>query len=462
MLVGTGSGLLLAGAVVSLVFVWLVWPRRSDATPRWLTLILLLIMFGSVVPTSVALTVQVLVIVGSYAAWLLQRADDRRGAAVVIWVTVIGLLWFLFMFHPNIPGLDVGLLGLRKTVFCLFGLVLGVAVPRPLLDAVEMSVVKVLALAVGASIALHVFAPQWEQTIVVRSADMYTSSIDGIQRLQGVFAGPFHVAIAALLLVVWGVVRIREHRIGAPLAIGLGGVAVYLTAVRTAYVALLVAICAIILTSRTLGRVVRRLAALLLLGVIVFAVIDAVAPGVSQMVDSIAGFSTDRRFLGRFDGYREGFGLFLSSPVIGWGAGSAGDTLGVFFAGGEHVTSHNVLLKILVEGGLLGGLAWLGLAIAVVRNLRRGDPRTEIAVGAVGVVLGMGITGSSLEALPPTYVAFMFVGLALRRTAEGAAGASASEGAHGRLEPTRGGEILAQRLGSLEPRRGYRSRGAHD
>lgn len=105
--------------------------------------------------------------------------------------------------------------------------------------------------------------------------------------------------------------------------------------------------------------------------------------------------------------------MFFDSPVYGWGSGSAGDTLGSAFAGGEHVTPHNILLKFAVEGGLIG-LALLGAVVAsIVSGLTWRSVHGQLAtVSAVGL-LAMGITGSAIDTLPVSYLALMLVGLGI-------------------------------------------------
>jgi O-antigen ligase len=396
-------------------FVWFVIPGQEDATPKWLTVFLLALAFGTVLPTQLSFLVQALALVGAYIAWLRVPAGQRRGGAAVGWVTGILVFWAALVIHPNIPSIEVGVLGFRKTVFCLAGLVAGAAISRRLLPAVELTAVRVLGSAIAVSVMVHQFAPGIEQSIT-RAAGEYTGLLGGESRMQGIFSGPFHAATACLLLIVWGIARFGTFRRLAPLMVALGFLGMYLTLVRTAYVALGLAVLALILCAPTAGKVLQRVAGATFVVFISVALIGAWNPDAFGVVDSITGFSTDNRFLGRFPGYAEGINLVLTSPIVGWGSGSAGDTLEKFFVTGEHVTSHNILLKVLIEGGLVGAVLWIGLVYAIFRRLRRGEPSTAIAVGALAVLLGMGLTGSSLETLPLTWFIFLFVGMAITTT----------------------------------------------
>lgn len=395
------------------ILIWLLIPSRPNSTPKWFTLVLLALTFGSLLPNAISLVVQALALLGGYLAWLRVPRDERRGGSPVTWATMIMAFWVILMLHPNVPSIDVGALGFRKTVFCLVGLVIGASVAKHLVPAVERTTVRILTAAVLSSVVLHALFPTVERNIVQRSADVYTAVLEGEARLQGVFAGPFHAAVAGLILVVWAIARYETYKVEAIVVLMVGIVCLYGTLVRTAYVALALALATMILSSRTFGTVVKRVASGSAICIAALLLVSHVSPAVLSVVESILGYAADTRFLGRFDGYWEGLALFSQSPIAGWGAGSAGDTLASFFIFGEHVTSHNIVLKILVEGGLIGLILWIGLIISITRRIGRGTPLAALAAGLIGVVVGMGLTGSSLEALPLTFLGFLLIGLAV-------------------------------------------------
>ena len=138
------------------------------------------------------------------------------------------------------------------------------------------------------------------------------------------YAGPFHAATAGLVLTMWGVARLKQRRLESILMIALGGSAIYFSMVRTAYVALAVALLAWLFASPTASRFVRRMTLSVLLGGAALFVIASVSPSSLSFLGAIINFANDSRFLGRVDGYQEGLNAIGSSPVFGWGAGSAG------------------------------------------------------------------------------------------------------------------------------------------
>jgi O-antigen ligase len=403
-------GAVAAGAAA--LCAWLVVPARANSTPKWFTLFLLALIFSTALPSFASYGVQFLALAGGFAYWLRLPKAERRGSAVVGWAALIIAFWVLLIVHPNVPDIEVGILGFRKTVLCVAGVVAGASISKALIPAVERTVIKLLTFAMTVSIALHLFAPGVEASIG-RSAGEYTALYGGEARLQGIFAGPFHVALGCLLLIGWGLVRIKSQRLLAATALTIGIIGMYLSLVRTAYVAVALVLIVIIFMAPTFNRFVVQVSSVALLLVVGGAILVTVNPSALAVVDSVAEFSSDSRFQGRFPGYEYGIQLVQQSPLFGWGSGSAGDTLEGYFFGAYHVTSHNIILKILVEGGLIGLTLWGAFFVSMMRRMSRSNPRTVVAAASLAAIIGMGMTVASLETLPLSYLAFFLVGLAL-------------------------------------------------
>jgi O-antigen ligase len=397
------------------VLVWMFVPAKPSSTPKWMTLFLLSLVFSTVLPGAVSSTIQVIAIAGSFLYWLRLPPAERRGKAVVIWASLVIGYWAILMLHPNIPGLEVGVLGFRKTVLCVAGVVAGASISRVMLPAVERTVVKILGSGMLVSIALHLFAPSIEASIG-RAAGQYTALLGGEARLQGVFSGPFHVALGGLLLIGWALVRLRTQPRLATIILIVGAAGTYLSLVRTAYVALLLVVLVIILMAPSFAKFARRIVATTVVGVVALSILASVNPSVLAVLESVAQFSTDTRFQGRFPGYLQGIEMLQASPLVGWGSGSAGDTLQAYFTAGQHITSHNIVLKIAVEGGLIGLALWVGLFVSIVRRLDRTNALSAVATASLAALIGMGLTVASLEALPMSFFAFLLVGLALEHS----------------------------------------------
>jgi O-antigen ligase len=391
---------------------WLLLPQRKDQTPKLLMLLIVAFMFSSLLPSSVSLAVQGIAVLASIIAWLKVPAAERRGKFVVGAALGVLVLWAALMFHPNVPDVATGLLGFRKTAFCVAGVIAGCAIPKNLIGSFELVVVRVLIVALGVSILAFLFVPALE-ALVSRNADEYTALIGGKKRLQGVFAGPFHVALAGMLLMGWGIVRIKAHRFTSVVALAVGTLSLYLTLVRSAYIGVALMLVALVLVSPSIGKFLGRfLAGFVLLGVLA-AVVITQAPTLLDTALSIFDFDSDNRFLNRLPQYAKGIGMFQDSPLIGMGAGSAGDTLGPAFAMGQHVTPHNMFLKILVEGGIIGAAAWLALGIGIIRTTNWHSTGGRLTLVSFAALIGLGLTGSAIDTLPISFLVFFFAGLAV-------------------------------------------------
>lgn len=393
------------------VLVWLAGPRNPEKLPKTAVLGATAFTFGALLPGLVGLVIQIAALSLGFILWFTMKPNSRRGGPVVLLVGLITVLWLLLMLHPNVPDWNTALLGFRKTVLALGGLVLGCAVAQSSIRAVELLVVRLISAALAISITGYFFVPALAD-LVPRAADKYTALYGGSERLQGVFSGPFHAAGAGLLLIGWALVRLREYPRSAPVVGALGVVSTYFTFVRSAYVAVALMVVVLVLISPSIKSRLRRFY-LSVAGALAAYFALRQGGAFTTTAESLSGFSTDGRFLNRLPEWEHGLDLVGRSPIFGWGAGSAGDTLGSAFSAGEHVTPHNILLKFAVEGGLLGlGLIIL-LVIAVLQTTDWRSPQGQLsALSAVGLV-GMGITGSAIDTLPISYFALLLVGLAV-------------------------------------------------
>lgn len=68
-------------------------------------------------------------------------------------------------------------------------------------------------------------------------------------------------------------------------------------------------------------------------------------------------------------------------------------------------------MKFAVEGGLIGLGLVLFLAVAVLRRLTLKTAQGQVAVVSAVGLLAMGLTGSAIDTLPISYLAFLLVGL---------------------------------------------------
>lgn len=412
--VAADSSFIIAGGIAAFVaaVAWLLQPAKEDQAPKLLVLFAAAYVFSSVIPTSASLGLQALAIVAAIIAWLKVPAAERRGKSTVPIALAILVLWAAFMFNPNVPDIATGLLGFRKTAFCVAGIIAGCAIPRRMIGSVELAVARVLMLAIGVSIVVFLFIPSLE-ALVNRSADEYTSLYGGHKRLQGIFAGPFHAALGSMVLMGWGIVRFNVHRMTAAVALAIGTFALYLTLVRSAYAGVAIMVVALVVIAPNFGKFFSRFSIGIIFAVALGTVVVTQVPSLADTALSIFSFESDGRFLNRLPEYAKGLAMIQESPIFGMGAGSAGDTLGPAFAAGYHVTPHNMFLKVVVEGGIIGAIAWFALGVSIIRHTRWLSPGGRLSVAAFASLIGLGLTGSAIDTLPISFLVFFFAGLAI-------------------------------------------------
>lgn len=405
-------GLGIGVAAVVLGILWLTYQRGEAGIPRRYMLFLTAFAFSSVLPAGVGLPLQILALVGAFAEWLFTPAAERRGNGVVLLAGLFIGFWALLIFHPNVPDTSTGILGFRKTALAVAGVVFGCAIRERHREPVERLVIKLVTAALGLSVLGHLWFPDINNLSPKNDADIYTGLYGGEARLQGLFAGPFHAAIAGVFLIGWALVRWRSSRILAKIVFIVGAVGMYLTLVRTAYIAVGMVIFALVILATSFTSFLKRAVLVGGLGLFALMLVEAFGGGrILTVIASIGNFATDGRFLNRLPEYAYGLEMFAGSPLYGMGAGSAGDTLAPAFGANLHVTPHNLLLKILVEGGAIGMILWGLLIIAMWKSIDTRTGSGALAVVSIVGLFGLGLTGSAIEALPVTYLIFMVAGL---------------------------------------------------
>lgn len=352
------------------------------------------------------------------AAGLCLSAILRRDSRAPIALAFLALLgyWTLQIFNSNVPDIETGLLGLRKTAVVFAGLVVGVFWPYGSTPKIETWLIRLLVAMGILALGVHFLLPGLEQSFS-RGADEYTALFNGEERMQGFFPGPFHVALLGAFVTVWGAYAYAARTV-APMESAVylvAGLAILLQAsVRTGFVT--VAIGIVLLPLLRSGRRASRLRTTGLTALLVLLACVLLATEVFQndAISSISQLSGDQRALGRLDTWAESITAIQASPVIGWGAGAAGSTLGPAFGGGVHVTSHNAALAWGVEGGLVGLML---VAVLLMSLLARSSELLSAAHPASAAVIAFvvfGLTGEVGEALPVSLFLAIVVGLRAR------------------------------------------------
>lgn len=411
------GGLALLGGGIALA-------HRLAISWQWPAVIALLLSVASpVFPPSVVVALGLLILVVSTTA-IFYSTTNGASKAIVVAFFILALLSAMSIINPNVPALTTGVEGVRKSLLGVSGVILGVALVRPGQHARAWSGIRnLLVLLLIASLVVHIYFPSAEDAIVgERNA---TLIFDGNVRMSGLFAGPFHVALLAVFLAVTSVQRLLQgQRVLASTAVAaLALYALHLSQVRTG-IMLTAAILVLLVLIRVFG-VLRnpsfKQARNVLLGSLSVAVVGFIAVSISSTssaIQSLFQLASDDRALNRFGVYDHAWDLFVRSPFIGWGAGSAGDGMNRQFPSGNAVTPHNIFIKYAIEMGILGFLCFVVLfSIIVVRvfgaKLKEYDRVVSDARLALVVIAVFGFSTTIVEATPVMYLMFAGVGVAV-------------------------------------------------
>ena len=142
----------------------------------------------------------------------------------------------------------------------------------------------------------------------------------------------------------------------------------------------------------------KRSLPILVIGTLVLLLIWQVIPGISIIVQRALVTKTVTQ---RVDLLNLGWTLFLQKPFLGWGSGALNDIL---LRQGEDISSHNIFLTFLVDGGLVLFLAFcafvgylLIMAIRVYKLTSKGSLERNVLVAMTGSVLIYLLSGLALE-----------------------------------------------------------------
>jgi O-antigen ligase len=407
--------LTIASVPVAAIFLSFLLAKYRLLSPRYFfpSAILTLLIFGELLSKEIQLFLYLGTAIGSFfAAFHSRKVSPSNINRLNLTVAVIVAYWSILVFHANVPEIGVGLEGLRKTTFAIIGIHIGTQLRAALRFRFELTVIWLLGAALFASAFAFLVIGTSTLGAAGGLADIYTSQFRGTNRLEGIFAGPFHVALAAAILIIWSVVNLKKLPVQSSVLIAIGTTAAALSLVRASLLAILVGVLAIFVLRRQPGTAFSKV---VIAGTIGFGLVLLVLENSTiQQIPFFQAFdnlSEDSRLINRLNSWDESWNLVRQSPIVGWGAGSSGDALGSFFSGTQaYVTSHNLVLKLLVEGGIFGLILWLSLAIQIIRLAKRSVRKTEIF--AMSFMFTMySLSGSTIEALPVSLMFFVLIGI---------------------------------------------------
>lgn len=344
----------------------------------------------------------------------------------------IGIAWFAFlvlglagMLNPRGLGLLGDLEGYRAMFLPMLALPVGYVLARRSASFENNAAAAVVAATVVVALMgirqVIELSPLEEAIIENAKSDILPFTATGTNRFRAFspLPGPFHfgflMMIAITLVLSAAMARVRAWH-GVVLALLI--VALGLNATRLNWSGTAFAIATVVLLSlspRHLPRLLARIAVIVIIGILALRTLSNLqifSPirnfAAEFLTNPLANSSYTGRVLGWFT---EIFPAIQAAPVFGYGTGMAKDALGPF-------TSHNLLLKILIEGGVLLLVAYVATTVLILAAIwrRRTSPLTRAAIALMVGMHAAGMFAPILDALPGNEYYWLLLGVALAGT----------------------------------------------
>ncbi len=339
--------------------------------------------------------------------------------------------------NPNITNRLYSVIEFRKTFFQFIVLFVAYALFHSENSKSDSAFYRLIRFIVLISIPLIVYGIKqffYTDSIDIQlyslmDSDQYTSRYGATIRAISFFSGPFHYGMFCSIifsLSMYLVFRSGKRRYYFVSMLSILGV--YCSYTRTNFVCVAIVLCLALVIGGSDSSSKSQLSFNLLLrifGVAVVALIAiALAWGVSSVdlgndqlnsiVNSILNAQEDSRLAGRFTTWDEALQLFLQNPIIGNGMGAAGDTLSSFGVAINWVTAHNAFLKVLVELGVFGFVAFvvlIGSVVLLISRTTRGSHSGKFIFWSLfSVVLLNMALGSTLATFPTMTIIYILIG----------------------------------------------------
>ena len=385
---------------------------------------------GNVLTDSRLLAVGIDLSVGVIGLATLYHIVPLRSVAGSRWlansVAALFLLGILELVNPRGIGLGGALEGFRAFYYPLLGLPIGwyLAGQRDERGANALATAVVVSALIVAFMGVRqVLLPgDFELQIIARSqTGLLPFKVTGTDRLRAFspLPGPFHFGLLMTIgLVLLGVRILARATPGALIAACALALALFLNATRLNWLGAMTAAAVLVLLAMNRKTAARTLRGALIGSLVVAAGLwffwdsSVLAPARTIAQELILNPTSNSSFIYRVLGWKyEVLPAIQRAPLAGWGTGSAKDGVGLFH-------SHNVVFKVLLEGGVLGLGLYISTTLAAIAILwkRRSEPTARAALALIAAVHAAGMFGPILDTNPANLFYWALLGVATRAT----------------------------------------------
>lgn len=371
----------------------------------------------------------------------LLRGKLRMGPLDFLLVFLWGLA-FLQMFNPNVPSLQAGVEGFRKFIF----MSIAFYISRHLFDLRDFGRFAKGMVLVSIPVTLYgikQFFVMWPidyQMIDLSTSSEITFLMGGWVRPFATMSGPFQLGLYLMVTLLLLLVLLKDARFGKWGRLGLLLVLVLqvalllMTRTKGNWGGFLVgAVVLVLLQSPNPLRAAIRLSVLGAVGGVVLFFLLAFASGdmvkvINEAIVAITNPLEAPTFIYRMELWGDTvFPALRDGWLSGFGTSSAGEGLQNLYEGSQALFfySHNLYLKVLLElgiGGLLAFLALVGISLVIgFRWLRRSKRQhryvtmlLQWSLVTVIAFLVSGVVIPNLDAYPANYYFWLLLGVLSR------------------------------------------------
>jgi hypothetical protein len=395
-------------------------PLRSERSPSLVAR--LTILYIITVPAALALrgvseqvgNLTLLATDAVFVAAFLLSLLNRVSITGITSVAILVQSALFFLLAPDFPGADTLYLGIRKSVFFLMAVSIGLAITSRSKRHVLTALVVVLVFVCGYGLKQAVHLSEYDRMLMsTQAAGYFTGVYRGQVRASSVLSSGFQLGMAGALLLSL-VLSMRMPAWARLVVAGFAVLSIMASITRTFLV-----ISALLVVLWTLSKTWLR-------ATFVLAFLAAVA-----LTSELTGNSlielllSDSRFTNRSASYVRFVSLLDRFPLgslVGFGPGSAGSTLGEAFrvTGAAWFEPHSIYLKYVFEFGLpVAAIALLAVSLVVLRGFALHDEAIGVdrwlSLYAASIIAVSGFVITSVEAAPISLYIGILIGIMPKR-----------------------------------------------
>lgn len=258
----------------------------------------------------------------------------------------------------------------------------------------------------------------------LQDAALDTLQYGGTQRAISIYSGPFHFGMMCSLMLCVSLALLYKTKKKKHILIIIAClIGAYCSITRTNIVCCIVILCIFIygklMERNTIYTIFQKTLVFFVVTLICIWFVTEFTSlvqdnnGFATLINSVFNMESDNRFIGRIDTWEIAINMIKKHPIIGYGVGSAGDTLAYYSVAFQYVTPHNMFIKLFVETGIIG----LVLLIIILINLfkqciieTKGIKR-YFYLSCFAVVLLNALVGSTISTFPIMSIFWIFVGM---------------------------------------------------